>query len=370
MSKPFRVIQWATGGVGAWSLRQVIDHPDLELVGCLVFSEEKAGCDAGSLVDRPDTGVIATMSKEAIYALDADVVLWCPKLPDDEDALALLRSGKNVITPVAYFSPLVEGTEVMEQIHTAAQEGGVSLLATGIDPGFVCDRVPAVLTGICSGVKAIRMEEVFDCSRHPLADMMFNLLGFGKGPEDIHLDSPGGIYFSQRLFPSVLDKLARTLGVQLDSVQMGNVEFAFATKDFEIAAGTVAAGKIAGLSFEYVGTCDGQPFLTQRWVHHVGQHLGALPEGWRTAPEPEEIGLAAVADGGYPVYEIVLDIDGRPSLNTRIRITDPADPVWQGTANALINAIAPVCAAEPGWVDEPVFGAWRRRIGEQSAAAG
>jgi 2,4-diaminopentanoate dehydrogenase len=360
--RPFRVVQWATGGVGVWSLRQIIDHPDLELAGCLVYTDDKHGKDAGELCGRPATGVLATMSKQEIYDLDADVVLWCPKLPDNDDLLAILSSGKNVITPLSFFSPIVEGPELMARVGEAGRVGNSSVLAAGIDPGFVCDRVPAVLTGICSDVSAIRMEEVFDCSRHPLADMMFNLLGFGKGPEDIHLDSPGGIFFSQHLFPAVLDKLARALGVQLDNIEMGNVEFAFATKDFEIAAGEVKKGKIAGLSFDYTGTVGGKPFLTQRWVHHVGQHLGALPEGWRMAPDPQDLGLPAVADGGYPVYEIVLNIDGRPSLHNRTYITDPEDPVWQGTANALIRVIPAVCAAPAGWFEEPVFGAWREHL--------
>jgi 2,4-diaminopentanoate dehydrogenase len=361
----YRVIQWATGGVGEWCLRRVIEHPDLELVGCLVYSSEKAGRDAGELCGMAPTGVTATMDVDAILALDAEVVLYAPRLPDDNDVARLLASGKNVITPVSYFSPTIDGPELITKLDAAARAGGASLFGTGIDPGFVCDRVPAVLTGICAEVTQIRMEEVFDCSKHPLAEMMFDLLGFGKGPQDLHLDSAGGVYFSQRLFPAVPDKLARALGVQLDAIEMGNVEFAFATRDFEIPAGRVREGTIAGLSYDYVGTVDGEPFITQRWVHHVGQHLGALPSDWRTAPDPESEGLKSVQDGGYPIYEIVVEIDGRPSFKNRMFITDPKDPVWQGTAHALLRTIPDVCAAPPGVLEEPVFAAWRPRLGQR-----
>src|SRR5260370_20299112 len=78
-----RVVQWATGGVGMWSLRKIIDHPDLDLVGVLVYSEDKDGVDAGELCGRPTTGVSATRSKAAIVAMDADVVIMTPKLPED-----------------------------------------------------------------------------------------------------------------------------------------------------------------------------------------------------------------------------------------------------------------------------------------------
>jgi hypothetical protein len=67
----------------------------------------------------------------------------------------------------------------------------------------------------------------------------------------------------------VLYKLARQLGAAVDRVEMDNVEFAFATKDFEVPARSVEKGKIAGLSFDYTGYVGDRAFLKRRWVHHV-----------------------------------------------------------------------------------------------------
>lgn len=69
-----RVIQWATGPVGAAQLREIIDDPELELAGVFVYSPEKVGMDAGTLVGRPPTGVIATNDKRAILALEGQTV--------------------------------------------------------------------------------------------------------------------------------------------------------------------------------------------------------------------------------------------------------------------------------------------------------
>ena len=65
-----RVIQWATGAVGSAQLREVIDDPELELVGVFVFSSSKAHVDAGTIVGRPPTGVLATNDKAELMALD------------------------------------------------------------------------------------------------------------------------------------------------------------------------------------------------------------------------------------------------------------------------------------------------------------
>jgi hypothetical protein len=67
-ASPTRVIQWATGPVGSVQLAEVIDNPEFELVGLFVYSPDKLGVDAGALVGRPETGVVATNDKAAILA--------------------------------------------------------------------------------------------------------------------------------------------------------------------------------------------------------------------------------------------------------------------------------------------------------------
>src|SRR3954451_12606027 len=69
VGKPLRVVQGETGTVGAGAMRGVISHPELELVGVRVYSEAKAGKDAGELCGLPPTGVIATRDIDAILAL-------------------------------------------------------------------------------------------------------------------------------------------------------------------------------------------------------------------------------------------------------------------------------------------------------------
>jgi hypothetical protein len=52
-----RVIQWAAGGVGRAAMEGVLNHPDLELVGCWVHSPSKGGVEVGTLLGR-DPGLV------------------------------------------------------------------------------------------------------------------------------------------------------------------------------------------------------------------------------------------------------------------------------------------------------------------------
>lgn len=100
-----RVIQWATGSVGVAAIKGVLQHPELELVGCWVHSAAKSGKDVGEIIGSPPLGVIATNSIDDVLALDADAVIYAPLLPSVDEVAALLRSGKNVVTPLGWFYP-------------------------------------------------------------------------------------------------------------------------------------------------------------------------------------------------------------------------------------------------------------------------
>ena len=100
-----RVVQWATGGVGVAAIKGVLEHPELELAGCWVHSAEKAGKDVGEIIGTEPLGITATNSVDEILALDADAVIYAPLMANPDEVAALLRSGKNVVTPVGWLYP-------------------------------------------------------------------------------------------------------------------------------------------------------------------------------------------------------------------------------------------------------------------------
>lgn len=353
----YRVVQWATGAVGAWGLRQIIDHPDLELAGVWVSSAEKDGRDAGELCGRPATGVLATSSKQAILDLEADVVLHTSvavgpdgHLPFDDDVEALLRSGKDVISTASYFSPLMEGEERTARMLAACEAGGSTLYGGGIDPGFVCDRVVALLSGSVAQVKSITMIESQDVSTHPGVQLLSEV-GFGKRPEELVLDSPGVQYYAMRLLPAAVAKLADLLGVELDAVQPTRADHVLAESPLDVRMGTIQPGGITGVLHEFSGMVDGEPFIRHQWVTYMDR--STVPDDWVLAPP--------VADGEASPYFVRIEIDGHPALQVDMTYTDAEDETSFSfpTAAVAVNAIPDVVAAPPGLLQEEVFGRWR-----------
>src|SRR5262249_33321871 len=157
-SAPLRVIQWATGGVGKAAIECVLNHPRLELAGCWVHSADKNGRDVGQIIGKGDLGVAASSSIDEGLALDADCVVYSPVIPNDDEGVAILRSGKNVVTPVGWVYPDLTLPR-HKAIADAAVEGGVTLHGSGIHPGGITERFPLMVSGLCSAVTHVRSEE-------------------------------------------------------------------------------------------------------------------------------------------------------------------------------------------------------------------
>jgi hypothetical protein len=58
--RSYKVVVWATGGVGKYAIRTIANRPNLELVGAWVHSAQKDGQDVGTLAAIDPVGVAAT----------------------------------------------------------------------------------------------------------------------------------------------------------------------------------------------------------------------------------------------------------------------------------------------------------------------
>ena len=98
-----RVVHCGTGNVGLAGLEGIIDHPELELVGQYVWSEELVGVDSGARCGLPDTGVRATDDWDALLAVEPDCLSYFGdsigrELQAARDVCRFLEHGSNAVT--------------------------------------------------------------------------------------------------------------------------------------------------------------------------------------------------------------------------------------------------------------------------------
>jgi 4-hydroxy-tetrahydrodipicolinate reductase len=329
----WRVLQWSTGNVGRASLRAVLAHPELELAGVFAHGQDKEGVDAGALLGRDEIGVAATTDLDAALALDADCVLHMPlpsqRYGDDpgrdlEDLCRMLRAGKNVITTVGYLYPKAHGAEVVGRLEAACAEGGASLHGTGMNPGWLADVLPLTMSGLSERIDRITVLESTDFSFYPSREVIFEMMGLGRTPEQFEASSERYVGWLTGLFRESLWMLADGLALPLEE-EKRSVEWVLAEEAVDIAAGRIEPGTIAAQRFRWTG-------------RHGGQERIALEAVYRAAAN-------VAPDWAAPGCKV--EIEGRPRL-----VLDVGEG-WvsnglAATAMHAVHAVPHVCQAEPG----------------------
>ncbi|MDT5218630.1 MAG: hypothetical protein QOF15_735, partial [Mycobacterium sp.] len=244
MSSPskLRVIQWATGGVGKAAIECVLNHARLELVGCRVHSAGKDGVDVGQILGTAELGVTATTSTEEVLATDADCVMYSPLVPNDDDVIAILRSGKNVVTPVGWVYPDLSNPRV-QAIADAALEGGVTLHGSGIHPGGITERFPLMVSSLSSAVTHVRAEEFSDIRTYNAPDVVRHIMGFGGTPEEAMQGPMADLL--EAGFKQSVRMIADHMGFRIEPNIRTIQEIAVATGDIDYDPVAITKGTVA-----------------------------------------------------------------------------------------------------------------------------
>jgi hypothetical protein len=328
-TREYRVVQWATGTIGARALRAIIKHPHMTLAGAYVHGHDKVGRDAGELCGVKATGVTATASIDEIVELGPDCVLYMPNALNLDELCRLLSAGINVVTTCgAFHHPASMDPELRATVQAACELGGASVHSTGSSPGFITEAVPLVLTSIQRQLNALTIDEYADLSQRNSPELLFDLMGFGRpaGPfEQFRAD-----YLRSSFGPS-LRLVADAIGLPLDSVEASG-ELAMASRETRIAAGTLTAGRVAAQRITISGIRAGQPLIQFRATWYCTTDLDPA---W----EVHETGWHVSVDGDAPL-EVTLRM---PIPLDRMAEVSPAY-----TANRAVNAVPFVCAAAPG----------------------
>ncbi len=336
--KTYKVIQWATGVVGTSALKGIVRHPQLELVGCKVYSDAKAGRDAGDIAGIEKTGVIATQDVEEIMALEADCVLYCPLPWSLEEMCRFLEAGVHVITPCPYWFPFVQNPEVARTIQKACERGGVSFHASGCNPGGIAERFPLTFSGWCNRIDRITMTECGDCSTYSSEGVMRNLMNLGRTPEQAENNVLKEMLAKSWYEP--IDMIAAGLGTRVVSYEAKH-DYVLANQDIDTAVGVIAKDTIALNHYQHIGITEAGTEIVQEQLWFVDDTRQTKLQ--RKVDIPRESGWRIKLEGDVNLH---IDIDFPPGSTQDERVA------WglSTTAFHCVNAVPVVCEApDPGY---------------------
>jgi 2,4-diaminopentanoate dehydrogenase len=248
--QPITVAQYGLGAIGAEIARLLLTKTWVKVVAAVDIDPNKIGKDLGEVIglDRR-TGVIVTGTLPG----KPDVVCHSTgsRLEDVERQLSmLLERGCNVVSTCEELSfPLEEA--IRERLCHIAHKNQVSLLGTGVNPGFVMDKLPLTLTSVCQEVRSVEIVRIQNASirREPLQ----RKIGAGLTVEEFRAGVDTGRIRHMGLKES-LTMIGSGLGVDFQNISEETIEPIVADRRITTEYLEVAPGQVAGVHQTIHGT--------------------------------------------------------------------------------------------------------------------
>ncbi len=316
-----RVIHYGLGPIGLATAKLVLTKPDMEIVGAVDIAKEMVGKDLGEILGRAEPlGVTVTDNADRLFAkVPADVVIHTAGSRLKRifgQVEEIIRGGKNLVSSAEeLLFPAPENAEMAARIDTMAREKGITVLGTGVNPGFVMDALPLTLTGVCQEVREVHVERVVDAGTRRYT--LQRKIGAGMTPElfreKVAEKAMGPVGLRESLY-LIADRLHFVYDDVRESVEPVIAEKALKTEWFDLKPGDVAGIRNIG-----EGLRGGKKIVTLDLRIYIG------------------------ADAPYDAVRVV----GTPDLSLRIEGGVAGD---QATAAILVNSIRAVIEAAPGLV--------------------
>ncbi|HEU5103050.1 MAG TPA: dihydrodipicolinate reductase [Roseiflexaceae bacterium] len=313
-----RVVCYGLGPIGIGIARLALARTGIDVVGAIDLDPQKIGQSLGALVGGPASGVIVSGDAAAtLRTTKPDVVLHATSssLAKVADQLVQIAgSGAHVVSTceeLAY--PWTAQPQLAAELDSAARRAGITLLGTGVNPGYAMDALPLMLTAPCAQVRGVRVLRIVDAARRrgPLQ----RKVGAGLTPAEFEARVADGSVRHVGL-PESLHMLATRLGWQLDKMD-DSIAAVLADAPIVTDFVQVAAGQVAGVRQIARGFVAGREVLNLELQMYVG------------APEPCDS----------------VEIDGDPPVRMTIAGGLHGDVA---TAAIVVNAASSVVRAAPG----------------------
>jgi 4-hydroxy-tetrahydrodipicolinate reductase len=240
------VICFGLGPVGARIARRLADREGIEIIAAVDVDPAKVGTDFGQLIGRPERRLAITSELPDHQGDPRGVVVHATtsRLANTSAQLfEIMNAGWNIVSTCEELTyPAATDPHLARHLDERARTAGVSVLGTGINPGFLLDTLVLMLSGVCTDVQSVEVRRVVDTDQRRIP--LQQKAGVGKSEAEfrqlVAVNGIGHVGLRQSAY-----LVASRLGWVVDEYQE-SLEPVLATKDATSGLGPIPAGAVLG----------------------------------------------------------------------------------------------------------------------------
>lgn len=322
-ARELRVVLFGVGVIGSGVLRLAQTRARLRIVGAVVRRPELEGRPAREVVpEAPADLVLSTDGAAVLRDTRPDVVIVATRsrLHEVLPQLRLAAEAGAAIActaeELAYITP--DDAADAREIFDLAEKHRVAIVALGINPGFLLDVWPLLLSSLAHDIATIHAERAVDLSG--FGPTVRASLGVGYWPDAFERELARGTIAGHLGFRESLRLIGNAIGRPVDETSVVTRPI-LAVGRRKLIGGEIVPGQTAGVSQVATGRTNGTEWL--RLTMNASVSL-------------DEANVAPVDR---------FEITGATTLTATI---SPGVSAVAGTVGRIVNAIPAVAAAAPG----------------------
>jgi len=329
--RSIKIVHYGIGPIGAGLVKYVLQKEGVKIVGAVDVDKNKVGKDLGELAVGKSIGVKITNDAEGLLRrAKPDIVIHSTGsyLQNIKSQLFQIMDARaDLISTCEELSyPFLKHPDIAKALDRRARKNGVTVLGTGVNPGFVMDTLAITATGVCQDVKKISSFRIQDASIRRLPFQ--KKIGAGLSLEEFKAKVVEGT-IKHVGFAESIAMIASTMGWKLDRIEE-SVEPKIAETPVASEHIKVGVGQVAGVDQTAWGIKKGEKVITLNLQAYLG------------CPDPKEL----------------IVVEGNPPIELTIKGGVHGDIA---TSAVVVNCIPRVINAQPGLAtmkDLPVPSAW------------
>jgi hypothetical protein len=262
--KPIRVLQWGLGAMGSGMAKLLLEKNDLQIVAAVDGRADYVGKDLGDVLGIDHKlGVLVTNTPEDVLKkekVDVVVIATTSWLKDQiSDLRKILKAGINCISIAEEMADAqAQNPALANELDLLAKQNGVSIIGTGVNPGFVLDLLVVALTGGNHTVDRIEASRVNDLS--PYGPTVMKSQGVGTTPEAFKAGVADGSIVGHVGFPESIHMISDALGLGVDRIEQSR-EPIISKVHRETPFIKVEPGMVAGCAHIGIGYCGNKEVI-------------------------------------------------------------------------------------------------------------
>ncbi len=271
MERKIRVAIYGAGPIGVKIAQFITERECFEIVGAIDIDPAKLGKDISELSGvNKKSGIIVKKAGDIFGKEKIDVVVLTTTsslIKIKSQILEVLNYGINIVSTCEELSyPWKTQPDIAREIDDVARKNNVSVLGTGVNPGFLMDFLPLILTGVCQNVERIRVERIQDASKRRIPFQQ--KVGIGITVEEFNKRVKEGTLRHVGLTESI-HMIASRMGWKMDITE-DIIEPVIAEEDITVGGKIVEKGRVLGVKQTGKGFSKGEELITLLFIAAAG----------------------------------------------------------------------------------------------------